>query len=65
MAEETNVDEAVTAESKTRNYTEIYLKEEGNTQAYKDTIKIDIENINTFKKRKNYIQLNGGQYTKL
>ena len=50
MAEEANVDEAITAESKAGNDTEIYLKEEQNTQAYKKR-NIDIGNINTFEKR--------------
>ena len=45
---ETNVDEAVTAEAKASNDMEIDLKEEQNTQAYKETMNIYIENINTF-----------------
>ena len=31
---------------------EIYLKKEQKTQSYKETKNIDIENINTFEKRK-------------
>ena len=50
MAEEENVDETVTTEANTRDNTEIDIKEE-KTQAYKETMKIDIENINTFEKR--------------
>ena len=30
---------------------EIYFKEEQNTQSYKETMNIDIENINTFENR--------------
>ena len=41
VTEEINVDEA----------TPIDLKKERNTQAYKDTLDIDIENISTFEKR--------------
>ena len=50
VSEEENVDEAFTAEAKDRNDIEIDLKEEQKTQAYKQTIDIDIENINTFEK---------------
>ena len=49
VAEEVNVDEAVTVESEASNDTEIDLKEEWNTQAYKETINKDFENFNTFK----------------
>ena len=49
--EEANIDEAVTAEAKDSNDVEIGLKEERKTRAYKETMNIDIENINTFKKR--------------
>ena len=48
VSEEANADEAITAESKFSNKMEIYLKEEQNTQAYKITMNIYIENINTF-----------------
>ena len=51
MAEEANVDEAVTAESNASNDMEIDLREERKTQAYKETMNIDIENIHTFEKR--------------
>ena len=49
VAEEANVDEAVTAEAKACNDKKIILVK---TQAYKETMNIDIENINTFEKRK-------------
>ena len=52
MAEEANVDEAISAEYKASNNMEIDLKEERKTQAYKETMNIDIENINTFENRK-------------
>ena len=42
VTEEANVDEAI----------QIDLKKEQNTQAYKDTMDIDIENISTFEKKK-------------
>ena len=48
VAKEVNVDEAVTAEAKASNDTEIHCKEELNIQEYKETINIDNENINTF-----------------
>ena len=41
VTEEGNVDEAIP----------IDLRKEGNTQAYKDTLEIDIEKISTFEKR--------------
>ena len=52
VAEEANVDKAVTAEAKASNDTEIDIKEEQKTQAYKETMKNDIGNINKFEKRK-------------
>ena len=52
VAEEANVDKAVTAEAKDSNDTEIDIKEEQKTQAYKETMKNDIGNINKFEKRK-------------
>ena len=48
VAEGANVDEAVTAEAKAINNMEIDPKEEQKIQSYKETMKIDIENINTF-----------------
>ena len=51
MAEEENVDEAVTAETKSSNDMEIYSKEEQKTQAYKKKTNIDIKTINKFDKR--------------
>ena len=65
VAEEANVDEAITAEAKVGNDTEIDLKEECNTESYKDTMNIDIENITHLKIETKYIQLNEGQSTKL
>ena len=51
VTEEANVDEAITAEAKASKDLEIDLKYEQNTKAYEETMKIDIENINTFEKR--------------
>ena len=65
MAEEANFDEAVTAESKAINDMEIYLKEELKKQAYKETMNMNIEKLSQLKIETKYIQLNGGQYTKL
>ena len=48
VAEEKNVDEAVTAETKASKDMEIDTREERRTQLYKDKMNIDIENINTF-----------------
>ena len=45
VAEEANSDEAITAVAKSRNETEIDLEEEHNTEAYQETINIDILNI--------------------
>ena len=47
VAEETNADEAITEVSKDSNRMEIYLKDEQNTEAYEETMNIDIENVNT------------------
>ena len=47
LAEVANADEAITSETKARDYMENDLKEERNTKSYKETINIDIENINT------------------
>ena len=52
MAEEPNVDEAVTAESRASNNMDIDIKEERKTQSYNTTMNIYIENINTFEKKK-------------
>ena len=65
MAEEANFDEAVTAEAKASNDMEIDLKEERKTQAYQEKMNIDIEKLSHMKRETNYIQLNGGKYTKL
>ena len=64
LAEEENVDEAITEESKASNEMGNDLKEEQNTKSYKETINIDIENINTIGGKK-YIQNYGGLSTKL
>ena len=65
VSEEANVDEAITAESKAKNDTEIDPKEERKTQAYKETMNIGIEKLTHLKREKKYAQLNGGKYTKL
>ena len=51
MDEEANVDEAVTAEANASNDMDIDLKEERKKQEYKETMSIDIENINKCEKR--------------
>ena len=48
MAEEANIDEAITAES---NEMEINLKDKQDTKVYEEKMDIDIENINTIYKR--------------
>ena len=50
VVEEANPDESITAVAKARNEMEIDVKEELNTEAYKETINIDIENIYTIEK---------------
>ena len=40
---------------------DIDLKEEINTQSYKETMNIYIKNINTFEKRNKVYTTNGGQ----
>ena len=55
MAEEENVDEAVTAEAKSSNNIKISIKEERKTQEYKETVNIYVEIINTFPKEKQSI----------
>ena len=52
MAEEANADEAITVEAKASNDMGNDLKEEQNTKSYKERMNIDIENINTIKKRR-------------
>ena len=47
LAEESDVDEAITAEAKDNNETKNDLNDEQNTKAYEDKMNIDIENINT------------------
>ena len=51
VAKEENADDAITAVAKARNETEIDIKEERNTEACRQTMNIDIENINTIEKR--------------
>ena len=51
MDEEANVDEAVTVEANASNDMDIDLKEERKKQEYKETMRIDIENINKCEKR--------------
>ena len=51
VAEEANVDKTIIEESKAINYMEINLKDEQNTEAYKESTNIDIENIDTIEKR--------------
>ena len=50
LAELANSDETITAEAKASNGMDIYLKEERRTESYKETMQIDIENINTIEK---------------
>ena len=50
LAELANADETITAEPKASNVMDINLKEEQRTESYKETMKIDIENINTIEK---------------
>ena len=50
LDEVANDDETITEEAKTRNGVYIYLKEERRTESCKETMKIDIENINTIEK---------------
>ena len=49
--EEENVDEAITAEDKSINDMDNYLKEEQKTKYYKEKMNIDIENINVIENR--------------
>ena len=51
VAEEANADESTTEVAKARNETDIDLTEEQNTEAYRETMNIDIENINTIENR--------------
>ena len=55
VTEEVNVDESII----------IDLRKEQNTQAYKETTRMDIENIDTFETRNKVNTKNGGQYLKL
>ena len=59
VAEEANVDEAITADSKARNEMDNNLNDEQNTKSYEEQINIDIENINTIEKRKTLYKNNG------
>ena len=51
VAEEANADVSVTAEAKASNDMEIDLKEGQNTQAYKETMNINIDNIKKIENR--------------
>ena len=51
VAEEANVYESITAESKASNETENDIKDEQKTKSYEEKTKIDIENINTIENR--------------
>ena len=51
VAEEANVDEAITANSKARNEMDNNLNDEQNTKSYEEQINIDIAYINTIEKR--------------
>ena len=55
VTEEVNVDKSII----------IDLRKEQNTQAYKETTRMDIENIDTFETRNKVNTKNGGQYLKL
>ena len=50
VAEEANLDEAITEDANNINEMENDLKDEQNAKSYKDKIKIDIENINTIER---------------
>ena len=65
VAEVENVDEAITAEAKSRNEMKINIKYEQRTKSYEETINIDTENINTIENRKKVYTKNGGLSTKL
>ena len=66
MEEEVNVDESVTAEAKASNDIEIDPKEKNEIQKHIKRKWTLILKISTHLKREtNYIQLNGGKYTKL
>ena len=47
LAEQENVDKAITAEAKAIKDMENDIKEEQSTKYYKQTMNVDIENINT------------------
>ena len=51
VTEEENIDEAITAKTKASNNMEKFLKKNQNTQAYKDTTTIHIENNKILEKR--------------
>ena len=46
MADDANVDEAISPEAKASNEMEIDLKYEQNAKSYEETMKMDIGNIN-------------------
>ena len=56
---------AITGESDVYESIPIHLQKERKHTSMYETMKIDIEKISTFERETNYIQLNGGKYTKL
>ena len=65
VTEEANVDEAITAEVKASNTMEIYPQKERKTKAYKKQQTLILKIFTHLKIEAKYIQLNGGQSTKL
>ena len=51
VTDDANFDEAITSEARASSKMEMFLQKERTNQAYKKTMNIDIENINTFEKR--------------
>ena len=60
VSEEANSDKATTAVANANNELEIDLEEKQNTEAYKETMNIDIENINTIEERYKHYTKKGG-----
>ena len=65
VTEEANVDESITAESKASNKMEIDLQKEHITKSYKKQWTLILKILTHLKSETKYIQLNGGQSTKL
>ena len=65
MAERKNSDEGITAVAKASNEMKIDIEEEHNTEAYQETMNIDIENIDKIENSHKYYTKNEGQSTKL